>query len=74
MPVDPAGCRGQPGIRGTPIMMRSILGMMAGGDTGQRVLAEYPGLTRDDAAAAHPSPHDGEMASLGRPRQPASET
>ena len=44
--------RGKPCIRGTRIMVRNILGMIAGGYTVERVLAEYPGLTREDVAAA----------------------
>lgn len=50
--VDPAVCSGKPCIRGTRIMVRNILGMIAGGYTVERVLAEYPGLTREDVAAA----------------------
>jgi len=45
-------CGGKPVIRGTRIMVRNILGMVAGGYTIEGVLAAYPDLTRDDVAAA----------------------
>jgi uncharacterized protein (DUF433 family) len=50
--VNPAICNGKPVIRGTRIMVRNILGMLAGGYTVDRMLAAYPGLTRDDVNAA----------------------
>ena len=50
--VNPAICGGKPIIRGTRIMVRNILGMVAGGYTIDRVLASYPDLTREDAVAA----------------------
>jgi uncharacterized protein (DUF433 family) len=50
--VDPAVCSGKPCIKGTRIMVRNILGMIAGGYTVERVLEEYPPLTREDVAAA----------------------
>ena len=50
--IAPAVCSGKPCIRGTRIMVRNILGMIAGGYKVERVLAEYPGLTREDVAAA----------------------
>ena len=50
--VNPAICNGKPVIRGTRIMVRNILGMLADGYTVDRVLAAYPDLTRDDVNAA----------------------
>lgn len=50
--VNPAICNGKPIIRGTRIMVRNILGMLAGGYTVDRMLAAYPDLTRDDVNAA----------------------
>ncbi len=50
--VDPSVCSGKPYITGTRIMVRNILGMIAGGYTVERILEEYPKLTRDDVAAA----------------------
>ena len=45
-------CGGKPVIRGTRIMVRNILGMVAGGYTVDKILATYPDLTRDDVNAA----------------------
>jgi uncharacterized protein (DUF433 family) len=50
--VNPEICSGKPVIRGTRIMVRNILGMIAGGYTMDQVLASYPDLTREDVTAA----------------------
>lgn len=50
--INPAVCSGKPVIRGTRIMVRNILGMVAGGYTTERVLESYPELTPDDVMAA----------------------
>jgi uncharacterized protein (DUF433 family) len=50
--VNPEICSGKPVIRGTRIMVRNILGMVAGGYTIDGILAAYPDLTRDDVNAA----------------------
>jgi uncharacterized protein (DUF433 family) len=50
--VNPGICSGKPVIRGTRIMVRNILGMVAGGYTVDRILAVYPDLTREDVKAA----------------------
>ena len=50
--VDPGVCSGKPVIRGTRIMVRNILGMVAGGYTVERVLQAYPELAREDVEAA----------------------
>jgi uncharacterized protein (DUF433 family) len=50
--VNPEICGGKPVIRGTRIMVRNILGMVAGGYTVDRILTAYPDLTRDDVNAA----------------------
>ena len=50
--VDPKICSGKPVIRGTRIMVKNILGMMAGGYTVDRILAAYPELTREMVQAA----------------------
>lgn len=50
--IDPAICSGKPVIRGTRIMVRNILGMVAGGYTVQRILESYPELTQSDVEAA----------------------
>jgi uncharacterized protein (DUF433 family) len=50
--VDPNVCGGKPVIRGTRIMVKNILGMVAGGYTIDRILEAYPELTRDMVQAA----------------------
>ena len=50
--VNPAVCSGKPIIRGTRIMIRNILGMVAGGYTVDKILEAYPELTAEDVAAA----------------------
>ena len=50
--VNPAICSGKPVIRGTRILVRNILGMVAGGYTLDRILETFPDLTREDVNAA----------------------
>jgi uncharacterized protein (DUF433 family) len=50
--VNPEICGGKPVIRGTRIMVRNILGMIAGGYTIDRILVAYPDLSREDINAA----------------------
>jgi len=50
--VDPKICSGKPVIRGTRIMVKNILGMVAGGYDLERILNAYPELTREMVQAA----------------------
>lgn len=50
--VDPAVCGGKPIIRGTRIMVKNILGMIAGGYTLRQILQAYPELTQEMVEAA----------------------
>ena len=50
--VDPAICGGKPIIRGTRIMVKNILGMIAGGYTLVQILQAYPELTQEMVEAA----------------------
>ena len=50
--INPAICSGKPVIRGTRIMVRNILGMVAGGYTIERIVASYPDLSEEDVTAA----------------------
>jgi uncharacterized protein (DUF433 family) len=50
--VDPAVYGGKPCIRGTRILVRNVLGMLAGGYSIDRILEAYPELQRDDVVAA----------------------
>ncbi len=50
--VNPDVCHGKPIIRGTRIMIRNILGSLAGGDSIRDILQNYPDLTHEDIEAA----------------------
>ncbi|MGH7975177.1 MAG: DUF433 domain-containing protein [Limisphaerales bacterium] len=50
--IDSGICSGKPVIRGTRIMVKNILGMIAGGYTVERVVQAYPELTKEDVSAA----------------------
>lgn len=50
--VNPGICGGKPVIRGTRIMLRNILGMVAGGYSVDRIVSAYPELSREDVNAA----------------------
>jgi uncharacterized protein (DUF433 family) len=45
--VDPKICSGKPVVKGTRIMVKNILGMVAGGYSVDRILDAYPELTRE---------------------------
>ncbi|CAE6694349.1 Antitoxin [Nitrospira defluvii] len=50
--VDSKICGGRPTIRGTRIMVKNILGMVAGGYTMAGIIEAYPELTNNDVTAA----------------------
>lgn len=50
--VDRQICSGKPFIRGTRIMVKNILGMVAGGYKMDRILQAYSELTNEDVSAA----------------------
>ncbi|MGE5582433.1 MAG: DUF433 domain-containing protein [Bacillota bacterium] len=50
--ADPRICNGKPVITGTRIMVRNILGMMAGGYSMTKIIESYPELTPEDVQAA----------------------
>jgi len=50
--VDPNICSGKPVIRGSRIMVKNILGMLAGGDSVEDILAAYPELSRRSIESA----------------------
>ena len=49
--IDPNICHGKPVIRGLRYPVESILEYLAGGDTIEDILAEFPDLERDDVLA-----------------------
>lgn len=50
--VDPNICAGKPTIKGTRIMVKNILGMIAGGYTVEKFVSTYPELTQEMVASA----------------------
>jgi len=49
--LDPDILAGKPILRGTRMSVEFIIGLMADGWTETDILANYPGLTRDDITA-----------------------
>jgi uncharacterized protein (DUF433 family) len=50
--ITPTVCHGKPVIRGTRVLVSTILGALSGGDTIEMVLQDYPSITAEDVAAA----------------------
>ena len=50
--VDPEICSGKPTICGTRIMVKNILGMVAGGYAVDQIVEAYPELTQELVQAA----------------------
>jgi uncharacterized protein (DUF433 family) len=50
--VDPNVCHGKACIKGTRIMVSVVLDNLAAGEPTERILKNYPTLTRDDIQAA----------------------
>jgi YD repeat-containing protein len=50
--ITPDICHGKPVIRGTRVLVSTILGALAGGDPIESVLEDYPNITREDVRAA----------------------
>ena len=50
--LNPMVCHGKPVIKGTRVMVSTILGALAAGDTTEMILEDYPHLQREDIAAA----------------------
>jgi len=50
--VDPATCNGRLAVRGTRSTVHTVLEFLGAGDTKEDLLAEYPGLTREDVQAS----------------------
>jgi uncharacterized protein (DUF433 family) len=50
--VDPNVCHGKACIKGTRIMVSVVLDNLAAGEPAERILKNYPTLTREDLQAA----------------------
>ena len=49
--LDTEICNGRPTLRGSRLMVETILELMAAGMTNEELLADYPGLEQDDLFA-----------------------
>jgi len=49
--IDPTVCHGKPTIRGLRYPVEALLEYLAGGDTFEDILAEFPDLEREDLQA-----------------------
>ena len=49
---DPAICAGQPTLRGTRVLLRTVLGYLSRGETITTLLADYPSLSEEHVRAA----------------------
>ena len=49
--VDPNRCHGKPVVAGTRVLVRTVLGALAGGDSAQRVAEAYD-IAEEDVRAA----------------------
>jgi uncharacterized protein (DUF433 family) len=51
--VDPEICHGKPCVRGLRYPVETLLAYLAGGDSIEDLLAEFPDLQREDILACH---------------------
>jgi uncharacterized protein (DUF433 family) len=51
--VDPEICHGKPCVRGLRYPVETILEYLAGGDSTEDLLTEFPDLEREDILACH---------------------
>lgn len=50
--IDSNVCHRKPVVRGTRVMVSTILGALGAGDSIDGVLSDYPNITREDVEAA----------------------
>lgn len=50
--INPSVCHGKPVVRGTRVLVSTILGALAGGDMIEEILEDYPNISREDVSAA----------------------
>ena len=50
--INPLICHGKPVIKGTRVLVSTLLGALSGGDSMSEVLEDYPNVTREDIDAA----------------------
>ena len=49
--INPKVCHGKPVIRGTGVLVSTLLGALGGGDSRDTVLEDYPNVSAEDSAA-----------------------
>ena len=50
--LNPMVCHGKPVIKGTGVMVATILGALAAGDTVEMILEDYPNVSYEDVMAS----------------------
>jgi uncharacterized protein (DUF433 family) len=45
-------CHGKPVVRGTRVLVSTVLGALGAGDSVEAILEDYPNISRDDIQAA----------------------
>ncbi|MCB0014278.1 MAG: DUF433 domain-containing protein [Anaerolineales bacterium] len=50
--IKPGVCHGRPVFTGTRVLVGTILGVLAGGDSIEMILEDYPSLTREHIRVA----------------------
>ncbi len=50
--IRPDICHGKPVIKGTRVLVSNILGALGSGDSIERILEDYPNISREDILAA----------------------
>jgi uncharacterized protein (DUF433 family) len=50
--INPAICHGKPVIKGTRVLVSTLLGALSAGDSIDDLLSDYPNISRQDVEAA----------------------
>ena len=70
--ADPAIRFGKPCVRGTRISVGDVLSYLAGGMSGEQILADFPQLTSDDVRACLAYAAERERRTVSTQRRDAS--
>ncbi len=49
--INPAICHGKPVVRGTRVLVSTVLGALGAGDSIETILEGYPNISREDIQA-----------------------
>jgi uncharacterized protein (DUF433 family) len=50
--INPNICHGKPTINGTRVLVSNILGSLAAGEAIEKILSDYPNISKEDISAA----------------------